>query len=394
MKISAKLLGSSFVSFLFLASISVYIVFQIGKLGDMAYNTLIVKDAISDINFYSANTINALALYLISEPEKRAEIWSEYNRYMDRFRSSIEILKKSGKLAAYIPKIESDHQAAMAEAEKMINLLFNVRFQKEERLKNTITNLRENRHKVMDNTAKGSDKLKLAIAQMSYKDKEFVFQYQDQQHATEWLESIDAVKTIIEKEKLNSALPFLSDYLNAAQKAVDETNAINALKSEEQISLDRIETTIGNISGSSAEMNKIAEQDLDKILNQNKNRRAFLGIILLFAFLFSAFLVLDISKKITDSIEDLTYTASKISGGDTSRRVKINSKDEVGLLASSFNRMVDNLEKNRNKLRVNKIELEKKVDELEKWRKFTTEREIKMVQLKKRIEELEGKAKK
>jgi len=50
-----------------------------------------------------------------------------------------------------------------------------------------------------------------------------------------------------------------------------------------------------------------------------------------------------IAKRITDPINKMQLVASKISQGDLTQIIEISSKDEIGLLAQSFNRMVTNL---------------------------------------------------
>ncbi|MBU3933953.1 MAG: cell wall metabolism sensor histidine kinase WalK [Candidatus Omnitrophica bacterium] len=51
-----------------------------------------------------------------------------------------------------------------------------------------------------------------------------------------------------------------------------------------------------------------------------------------------------ISKSITMPIREMTDTAEKIAQGDFSKKVKVKSKDELGVLASSLNKMADELQ--------------------------------------------------
>jgi len=61
------------------------------------------------------------------------------------------------------------------------------------------------------------------------------------------------------------------------------------------------------------------------------------SIAILFVSLYTA-------RNITRPITDLTRTATEISGGNLSRIVEVTSKDEIGLLAQSFNQMTKNLD--------------------------------------------------
>ena len=70
-------------------------------------------------------------------------------------------------------------------------------------------------------------------------------------------------------------------------------------------------------------------------------RTMFLYYILIIAgFIILLFLF---SKTITKPIETLMVTAQEISAGNLSKRAKIKSRDEVGQLATSFNKMVESL---------------------------------------------------
>jgi two-component sensor histidine kinase len=77
-----------------------------------------------------------------------------------------------------------------------------------------------------------------------------------------------------------------------------------------------------------------------------------------------------ISTIITRPLRKMTETAERISKGDMEHRASVSSKDEVGQLAESFNKMVDNLinvhndlESVYNELADEKIKLEKKVED-------------------------------
>lgn len=72
--------------------------------------------------------------------------------------------------------------------------------------------------------------------------------------------------------------------------------------------------------------------------------RNSLILITLIAAIAILFVSLYTARNITRPITDLTRTAIEISGGNLSRRVEVTSKDEIGLLAQSFNQMIKNLD--------------------------------------------------
>ncbi|MEK7290129.1 MAG: cache domain-containing protein, partial [Planctomycetota bacterium] len=70
-----------------------------------------------------------------------------------------------------------------------------------------------------------------------------------------------------------------------------------------------------------------------------------------------------IGKKISDPILYLTEVTKSISEGDYSKQVKITSRDEIGELSNSFNKMAGTLKENTQKLKEYTTNLEKTVDE-------------------------------
>lgn len=133
---------------------------------------------------------------------------------------------------------------------------------------------------------------------------------------------------------------------------------------------------------------------------------ASLGGILL-AVLFGFYIYHSLSRPITK----LRDAAKEIGKGRLERKIEIRSKDEIGELASAFSQMTKDLRESRIKLEKyskglekqvdertkelekSKKEMETKVNELEKFGKLSVGRELKMVELKKRVGELEAELK-
>jgi len=126
---------------------------------------------------------------------------------------------------------------------------------------------------------------------------------------------------------------------------------------------------------------------------------------LILTLLFSFFLARSLSKP----LYELTKGAEIIGKGNLMHKIDIKSKDEIGELATAFNKMTSdlrtsqkrlqdqaqNLEKavkeRTNELEKSKKELGVKVGELERWRDVTVGRELRVVELKKKIKQLESK---
>lgn len=107
-------------------------------------------------------------------------------------------------------------------------------------------------------------------------------------------------------------------------------------------------------------------------------------IVLIVAFFYA--------KTFSEPIKKLDNYAKEISEGNLNINASIQTSDEIGSLAESFNKMAKSLKKNTENLeqQVNERtkELQEKVDELERFKKVTVGRELKMVELKKQIEQL------
>jgi nitrate/nitrite-specific signal transduction histidine kinase len=81
-----------------------------------------------------------------------------------------------------------------------------------------------------------------------------------------------------------------------------------------------------------------------------------------FLLLAGAALLLFLGRSIVNPIESFTRTIRRINPGNLSVRVDIKSKDEIGLLGESFNRMARQLEESYSQIRGARDELEHKVE--------------------------------
>ncbi len=117
-------------------------------------------------------------------------------------------------------------------------------------------------------------------------------------------------------------------------------------------------------------------------INQNQTTTAVLSLI--FA-LTASLITIFASQIITKPIIELSKTAQLISKGDLTKKVSVNSKDEIGILADSFNQMTDKLQQLYQDLEKTINDLKLKVQESEKINKLMVGRELKMVQLKKQL---------
>lgn len=150
---------------------------------------------------------------------------------------------------------------------------------------------------------------------------------------------------------------------------------------------------------------------------QNVTIETFLIFVLVIVFI--VFFSHLLSRKFLSPIKVLIDFTSKLKKGDLSNRVDINTGDEFQKLATAFNKMTDDLEKNysdlnktkkalenkvgertkeledlnrnlENKIRGKTSELQIRVDDLERFKKLAIGRELKMIELKEEIKKLKN----
>jgi nitrate/nitrite-specific signal transduction histidine kinase len=146
----------------------------------------------------------------------------------------------------------------------------------------------------------------------------------------------------------------------------------------------------------------VAKVVVDKIISQYIVTSVGVSII---AISLSLLIAYALSRTITKSISKLILGVEEIGKGNLDYRIQVKNEYEFGILANAFNKMTEDLKKSRAELEKYSKELEKKVkqrtkelqekiDELEKFNKLTVGRELKMIELKKRIKELENELRK
>jgi HAMP domain-containing protein len=122
------------------------------------------------------------------------------------------------------------------------------------------------------------------------------------------------------------------------------------------------------------------------------------------AIIMSVVIIYLISLIVIRPLYVLSGALEKISKGDLASKLDFRSNDEMGEAGKRFNEMAEKLEKSREELRMSNENLEDaveertkelkiKISELEKFQSVTIDREIKMVDLKKKLKELEEKLK-
>ncbi|GAB4374489.1 MAG: hypothetical protein Kow009_10040 [Spirochaetales bacterium] len=115
------------------------------------------------------------------------------------------------------------------------------------------------------------------------------------------------------------------------------------------------------------------------LTNRVERSRTLMGILFLFISLLSVAFAILFTNSLTNPIQRLAIAAERMAGGDLDTPpVPVSSKDEVGILESSFNRMRENIRRMFQELQ-DKAELEKRLH-VEELRNMEMERSLKEAQ--------------
>jgi len=90
---------------------------------------------------------------------------------------------------------------------------------------------------------------------------------------------------------------------------------------------------------------EIVKDAWESIEGAQRNAALVMLIVLISTTIVVVFLSFFLSNKITRPINMLTFAANKISNGEMDQKIKLKSNDEIGILATAFNKMAVNLKK-------------------------------------------------
>jgi len=129
---------------------------------------------------------------------------------------------------------------------------------------------------------------------------------------------------------------------------------------------------LGTISGYGNEEDSYIREVIGEVrvgltfsnLNREVNKSTTASILLTFIVVLSAIIIMTAFVRIiTRPIQSLVDVTDQISKGDLSKSVDIDRGDEIGLLATSFNRMIESLKKSQDEIEEYNRNLEEKIIE-------------------------------
>jgi C4-dicarboxylate-specific signal transduction histidine kinase len=132
----------------------------------------------------------------------------------------------------------------------------------------------------------------------------------------------------------------------------------------------------------------IIEEEEEKYVEQALGIAWSLSIFILLAALLATLLIYWLVRRFLKPLSQLKETVEEISAGNLDKDINIDTKDEIGDLSHSFGSMLKSLKSSKENIE-NKVQ--QRTAQLEKMNKSMIGRELKMVDLKKEINELKNK---
>lgn len=185
-----------------------------------------------------------------------------------------------------------------------------------------------------------------------------------------------------------------------------------------QIVLEANEDIIMLVRSAAQAVRQHIEANQNQILKVTRLSGKVLTLSLILGIVSTFFILLFMGYALSYPIHQLVIATEEIARGNLDYKLKLTSDHEFNQITTAFNQMAtdlrrsqeeilrskemltqdiiqrrdleENLKANVLNLERSKAELQKKVEELEKFTKLAVDRELKMVELKQRIKELEG----
>ncbi|MBN2272673.1 MAG: PAS domain-containing protein [Sedimentisphaerales bacterium] len=177
---------------------------------------------------------------------------------------------------------------------------------------------------------------------MQYNSKEAIYQYRDHEHGIKWLKSISTVK----ENSVVVPLGEVSEDLDAYELIAQD---MCKLIVEQKTNENRERLVYGELK----EMINRYEDKQQGVVNNTKaksralahNTHVIVCAVIVGAFLASVIVGLVIARSISKPVASLDHATQSIAQGEFSVRVDVATTNELGGLASSFNKMAEDLQR-------------------------------------------------
>lgn len=205
---------------------------------------------------------------------------------------------------------------------------------------------KDQRYKVREPLfALNNSKLTENIGYMQYFSKEVLYQYRDQKHLDEWLQSIDNIKRKVEVlnlpvEEKNKLLSGLNSYRQTAQNMGQIAIRQREIDIQEHLKIDKLREITIKLGSARRKMVLEINDEVKQISDSSSN--LLIGVILVISF-FCISIGYIVTNTISKPLIKLRDAARDIGRGNLDTKIEAGSTDEVGQLAMAFKKMAEDL---------------------------------------------------
>lgn len=129
----------------------------------------------------------------------------------------------------------------------------------------------------------------------------------------------------------------------------------------------------------------VVEKNLENIIGQSRRSGYYLALIVFFSAVAASAMILITLRESLKPLKEIMEGIEKISAGKYDYEIEIDTKDELGILAASINKMSKSISSSRKHI---EGQIQRRTERLEKLNSLMVGREIKMAEMKKEIEKL------
>ncbi len=231
-------------------------------------------------------------------------------------------------------------------------------------------------------------------------------------YKSEWVHSQLEINAPLKQLREAEIDPYVLDLIElnikngreTANNLIDAHNLLQIAEEERRVELERdVQVNLINLDNIHEKTKEAlhhliqqSEESYAEAVDRNKKVKTVSYISLVIALIIALTISISIANSITAPLQDLESKAGEIGSGNLDVKFDIKSKDEIGELSMTFNKMIEDLKKSTinvreldKRVKERTLELELRNEELEKFHRLTVERELKMIDLKKKIKELE-----
>ncbi|MFH1552154.1 MAG: ATP-binding protein [Candidatus Omnitrophota bacterium] len=284
-------------------------------------------------------------ILLYGPHEKAAPENNEVEKtYLEKFNDSLVRLRKSIEEAQGLAEEEEEEEYIVGSAE----------IKRYEMFVREVVAGWEKREEMVQTVRVRGDALQAAIQRLAVNKSEALKRFlrargqeknymlfQDEEYADKVKAEITALKKLTENEKIDK---LADEYLISFNRFAEAARTIDADILNMRESARESARTVQKIAG---EIMRVIVMRVDAA-----QKAAIEGtwIILVLLVVFGTWVSVFLSRRITDPVRKLAAATELIAKGDLTRRVDIKATDEIGELARSFNKMVEDLQKSRETL--------------------------------------------